>query len=129
MSLEYAKEWVSKAEADRHVAQRCLDEAKSDPGQADIVCFHAQQCAEKYIKTVLVVEGIVFSKIHDLLELVKLMKELKERLNRDDLDNLNKYSVDLRYPGAFAAYSEAEEAVKAMERIVSICDSFLGEVK
>lgn len=129
MSHEYTREWISKAEADRHVARRCLDEAGFSPGQADIACFHAQQCAEKYIKAVLVSRDIIFSKIHDLLELVKLMKELKDKLNRDDLAALNQYSVDSRYPGAATAYSEAEEAFKAMERVVSICDSFLGEVK
>ncbi len=129
MNPEYAREWISKAEADRHVAQRCLEEAKSNPGQADIACFHAQQCAEKYIKTVLVVQNVVFSKIHDLFDLAKRMKELEEKLSPDDLDALNKYSVDSRYPGAFASYAEAEEAVKAMERVVSVCDPFLGEVK
>jgi HEPN domain-containing protein len=129
MSHEYAREWISKAEADRHVAQRCLEEARSSPGQADIACFHAQQCAEKYIKAVLVSRGIIFSKIHDLLELVKLMNELKDKLNRDDLGALNQYSVDSRYPGAFASYAEAEEAVRAMERVIFTCDPFLGEVK
>ncbi len=129
MSHEYVQEWISKAEADRRAAKRSLEEAKSDPGQIDIACFHAQQCAEKYIKAVLVIKGIVFSKIHDLFDLAKSLGDLETRLNPRDMDNLNKYSVDLRYPGAFAAYSEAEEAVNAMERIVSVCKPFLGVVK
>lgn len=30
-------------------------------------CFHAQQCAEKYLKGLLVSRGITFPKAHDLI--------------------------------------------------------------
>jgi len=48
-------EWVHKAEGDFLTAQR---EMKAAPANYDAVCFHAQQCAEKYIKARLVEEGI-----------------------------------------------------------------------
>lgn len=44
-------EWVSKAEGDFLTAGRELRARKSP--NYDAVCFHAQQCAEKYLKAVL----------------------------------------------------------------------------
>jgi len=40
-------EWISKAEGDWTMAQR--ERRAADPVW-DGICFHAQQCAEKYIK-------------------------------------------------------------------------------
>ncbi len=45
------REWVDKAEGDRSTAQRELRVRKSP--NFDAVCFHAQQCAEKYLKALL----------------------------------------------------------------------------
>ena len=41
------REWIRKAEADHHAAVKL--HRGSDPLH-DIVCFHCQQCAEKYLK-------------------------------------------------------------------------------
>ena len=41
------QEWIAKAEEDYLVATR---ELKADPPALDAVCFHAQQCIEKYMK-------------------------------------------------------------------------------
>jgi len=41
-------EWVKKAEGDYVTAQRELRARKSP--NYDASCFHAQQCAEKYLK-------------------------------------------------------------------------------
>ena len=45
---EITVEWVQKAENDLEVAQ--LARWHADEPIADAVCFHAQQCAEKYLK-------------------------------------------------------------------------------
>ena len=44
-------EWVSKAEGDFVTAGRELRARKSP--NYDAVCFHTQQCAEKYLKAIL----------------------------------------------------------------------------
>jgi len=44
------QEWIEKAEGDLKVARR--ETQTADPVY-DAVCFHAQQCAEKYLKAVL----------------------------------------------------------------------------
>jgi HEPN domain-containing protein len=45
------QEWVNKAEADFATAQREIQVTKTP--NYDAVCFHAQQCIEKYLKACL----------------------------------------------------------------------------
>ncbi|MBO9370959.1 MAG: HEPN domain-containing protein [Chloroflexi bacterium] len=60
------EEWVHKAEGDFHTAGREL-RARKMPNY-DAVCFHCQQCAEKYLKAYLQERGQRFPRIHDLIE-------------------------------------------------------------
>jgi HEPN domain-containing protein len=55
-----AREWIIKAENDLKTASHTLKIGKGCP--TDTVCFHAQQCVEKYLKAFLVCKGIDFSK-------------------------------------------------------------------
>lgn len=50
--LTVVREWIVKAEHDLTAAVQILKLGKAAPTEA--VCFHAQQCVEKYLKAVLV---------------------------------------------------------------------------
>ncbi len=63
-------EWVQKAEAD-HAAAQCL--AQSPSALHDAVCFHTQQCIEKYLKAWLQEANTAFRRTHDLEELLDLI--------------------------------------------------------
>src|ERR1700730_14181122 len=76
--------WVRKAEGDWRVAQR--EAAAADPVR-DAVCFHCQQCAEKYLKAFLQELGLSIARIHDLERLLAdllphdaTLKSLRPRL-------------------------------------------------
>jgi HEPN domain-containing protein len=60
--------WVEKAEHDLRNATHTLTLEEDCP--FDTVCFHAQQCVEKYLKALLTLRQIEFSKTHDLTELL-----------------------------------------------------------
>lgn len=120
MSPEYAREWIRKAEADRAAAKWALRLARRRKDQAEIACFHAQQCAEKYLKALLAQKERTVPRTHDLWDLAQRLgkpgwpsRQLKLRLRR-----LNLYAVEIRYPGASADLSEARAGVEAMERVV-----------
>ncbi len=66
------QEWVEKAEADFHVALREFRARKHR--SLDAICFHAQQCAEKYLKARLQEAGISFPKTHSLPMLLNLAR-------------------------------------------------------
>jgi len=64
-----------------------------------IACFHAQQSAEKSIKSVLALNGIEFRRTHDLLALASLLPVdvLPLPLDDDWLIRLTPYAVEFRY--------------------------------
>jgi HEPN domain-containing protein len=72
-------EWLAKAENDLTNAAHTLKLGASCP--TDTVCFHAQQCVEKYLKALLVVEGIDFPKTHDLEATVRAPRSTSRALH------------------------------------------------
>ncbi len=110
-------EWVEKAEGDFQTAERKM-RARKAPNY-DAVCFHAQQCAEKYLKAFLIHRQIPFRPIHDLEVLLGLITPISAdfEFTRDLLLLLNDYAVDIRYPSEFATKDEARAAVKAMRTV------------
>jgi len=105
-------EWIEKAEGDWDSAQREY-RARKRPNY-DSCCFHAQQCAEKYLKARFEEAGIAFSKTHDLIVLLTdvLAVEPNWRVLQQHLAALNIYSVAFRYPGNKASKINAANAVK-----------------
>lgn len=105
------REWVDKAEGDFATAQREL-KVTTDPNY-DAVCFHAQQCVEKYLKAKLQEAGIMFGKTHDLSSLLTLALTVEPswHVMLPDLQMLSAFAVAYRYPGDTADETEANEAV------------------
>ena len=92
------KEWLAKADNDLSRDPHTLKLGESCP--TDTVCFHAQQCVEKYLKAVLIFEGIDFPKTHDLETLVSLIPAAsKPDLSDEEQARLTEYATGARYPG------------------------------
>lgn len=111
------REWVDKAEGDFATARREL--AVEDEPNPDAVCFHAQQCAEKYLKAVLIEHGLGFPKTHDLaiiLSLVEAIEPAWEGL-REDLNALTDRAVEVRYPGNPSEPDDAREAFEIASKV------------
>jgi len=104
-------EWVEKAEGDLATAKREIRVRKAP--NFDAVCFHAQQCAEKYLKALLQEAEIPFGKTHHLIALLDLLLRDSStwELFRPQLQSLNAYSVSIRYPGETADRTAAREAL------------------
>lgn len=85
----------------------------------DVVCNQCQQCAEKYLKALLVRHRKDFPKTHGLTELEELVVKVEPnvRLIHAALDILDPYAVDIRYPGLQATEQQAKEAIKAMKEV------------
>jgi HEPN domain-containing protein len=92
-------EWVAKAEGDFAMVEREA-RARKNPNY-DGLCFHAQQCVEKYLKARLYEADIDFPKTHvlaALLDLVLAVEPLWEPF-REHLIYLTGFAVSFRYPG------------------------------
>jgi HEPN domain-containing protein len=119
-------EWVSKAEGDFVTAGRELRARKSP--NYDAVCFHCQQCAEKYLKAVLQANNVRIPKIHYLLEILALILKFDTSYEflRTDLETLEDYAVHFRYPGEFAEKDQAQAAYQAAKVVREFVRQKLG---
>jgi HEPN domain-containing protein len=94
---ELVSEWLRKADLDLLTVDRlCLE----DPFR-DVVAFHAQQAAEKYLKALLTRHQIEFPKTHELRRLLELLAGAEPQLatSLTDIKWLEPFGVDVRYPG------------------------------
>jgi HEPN domain-containing protein len=74
-----------------------------------LIAYHAQQCAEKYLKAYLVFHVIDFPYTHDIAQLLEMCAahgpwagELR------DAEELTPYAITARYPGEDEEVGEAE---------------------
>ncbi|WP_071527181.1 HEPN domain-containing protein [Nodosilinea nodulosa] len=120
------QEWVDKAEADFGTASREL-QVRQLPNY-DAVCFHTQQCVEKYLKARLLAANIPFPKIHDLTALLTLLNPVEpdwERF-RPALALLTDFAVEVRYPGFSADQEVAEEMYELCAEVRQAVRQSLG---
>ena len=120
------RDWVVKAEEDYETARLLVRKRKQN--LSNPVCFHAQQCAEKYLKAFLIFHRIPFPKTHDLLDLLELAKQADPTLEllRPDLAHLEPYAVEFRYPGEFATRGDAKRSVQVATHVRGALRERLG---
>ncbi len=70
MPDETSTEWVQIAEMDYQGARDLVRRRRNL--LPDLVCWHSQQCAEKYLKAFLVRHRVAFAYTHNLTGLLKL---------------------------------------------------------
>lgn len=104
---ETARRWVGKAENDLRTAECVL--ALCDDCPMDTVCFHCQQCAEKYLKALLIATGVDFPRTRGLVLLRNMgARNTPLTLQPEDVQPLNRYSIEARYPGDWDPIDRAE---------------------
>ncbi|PYJ49808.1 MAG: DNA-binding protein [Verrucomicrobia bacterium] len=98
------------------------------PCELKAVCFHAQQCAEKYLKALLTERNVRFPKMRHLPTLLDLLVPvcLDAEACREDLSSLAPFAVDLRYPGGKVNLQTADVAWRTCGRIRSFIRPQLG---
>src|SRR5438105_15787109 len=97
MRVETA-EWVEKAEGDWHTSGREL--GTTEFPNYDAVCFHAQQCAAKYLKALLTERNVRFPKMRHLPTLLDSLVPVcpDAEASRADSSSLAPSPAHLRYP-------------------------------
>ena len=94
---DIAKEWFKIAEADLSSAE-FLQNMQSVP--TEIICYHCQQSAEKYLKGFLALNSEKIKRTHDLVILNKECRKYDEDFEaiEEDCLMLTDYGVNIRYP-------------------------------
>ncbi len=124
MPPEKVSAWIRKAENDLLAVDNNLG-AERVP--FDVVCYHCQQAAEKYLKALLVSLGAQPPRTHDLLALLQESRTYLTTPPRDTVEKacaiLNPYGVEVRYPDdqsdpTAEDSSEARQAAEAVRQWV-----------
>jgi HEPN domain-containing protein len=126
--LRPVRQWIAKAENDLRNAVHTLTIDEECP--FDTICFHAQQCAEKYLKGYLVLQQVAFPRTHDLVVLLRLASGAGLRgLRAGDVQPLNRYIVEARYPGDWDPIdrNEAEQTVAQARKVREAVRAHLPE--
>ncbi len=111
--------WVEKAENDYHVARHSF---QVEPLPADVICFHVQQCIEKYAKAFLQEQEIPVeyadSKMASLhLDCASADPDFESY--RNDFEQLDQFGIETLYPGHWASQQDVHEASAILERVRS----------
>jgi HEPN domain-containing protein len=119
------REWVRKAEAD-HVYARSGIHSKTP--LHDGVCFHCQQCVEKYLKALLEERGRTVPRTHNLDDILNLLLADYSTLRslRRGLVFLTRFAVETRYPGESASKRQAQAALRWAGRVRAAARTLLG---
>lgn len=105
-----AEEWVRNAEEDYAMMKRAQDPTP----YPNSICFHAQQCIEKYLKAWLQAANLPVPRTHDLEELLRLSIQTRPawRTWQTAFSAFRPFAVDTRYPGHAATTADAQHALQ-----------------
>ena len=109
-------EWIQKAEGDYTIMHQ--NYYSSNPIH-DAICFHAQQCVEKYLKAWLQEANIPFTRTHDLERLLSLIIPTLPDWEawQADFSTISEHTVDFRYPGKAATAADVQDAIRTCVRV------------
>jgi HEPN domain-containing protein len=110
-------EWFDIANKDLESAQFLKN---MHPAPLEIICYHCQQSAEKYLKGYMVYQDEKIIRTHDLLVLNKKCQKYNTDFSKieDECLRLTDYGVNVRYPFHFdLTESDMELAIKDATKI------------
>lgn len=111
-NIKKAAQWAVYAEEDMRYAEHGMKLVPDTPYR--LVAYHAQQCAEKYLKAFLILNGIDFPYTHNISALLELCADVADWTDTlSDAEELTQYAVTVRYPGEDEAV-ERDEAARAI---------------
>lgn len=96
-NMELANEWFNIAGADLESA---IFLQNMKPVPIEIICYHCQQSAEKFLKGYIAYHSGEISKTHDLLQINKLCKAYDQRFSQieEQCLRLTDFGVTVRSP-------------------------------
>jgi len=108
---------IDKAERDLKAAEVLLKNEEADFHSRNI-CFHCQQCVEKYLKAYLIHKDVHAPRTHDLLYLLELCSDFDDHFKTFELVGFSSFGVDIRYERPVPILDEARESLQSTYQIV-----------
>lgn len=125
-NLDIANEWFKIAEIDFETA-KFLQNMKPMP--LEIICYHSQQCVEKYLKGFIALNGGQKTKTHDLVLLNKICQTYNSIFKEIDNDciELTDYGVQMRYPFHLEIdTNDVKKAIESSQKVIELIKKLIG---
>ena len=107
-----AKQWMIYGDEDLRLARHALTLLSGCPYR--LIAYHAQQCAEKYLKAYLVYHRIDFPYTHNISRLLELCEENSGWPSKiREAEELTPFAITARYPGEDEKVTK-KEALRAV---------------
>ena len=108
-----AKQWMIYGHEDLRLARHALTLLSGCPYR--LIAYHAQQCAEKYLKAYLVCHRIDFPYTHNISRLLELCEESSRWPEKIyEAEELTPFAITARYPGEDERVTK-KEALRAVD--------------
>lgn len=115
--LKEFEKWIQKAESDLTIVEKDII---TDSPVTDVLCFHCQQAAEKYLKAYLVFRDQIPERTHLIERLLNICAKFDLEFEKlSDAVLLTTYAVELRYPDDlyFPTLTETKKALKLAKKV------------
>lgn len=115
---ENINEWLRFSNMDLDSAKYLLE--NMHPAPLEVICYHCQQAAEKFIKAVIISFDIEIEKTHDLVRLINILRKSTEipEIIVDSAEMLTQFATKSRYPQSFSVDErQTRNAILHAERI------------
>ncbi len=121
MTEERIKKWLVSANNDYIAAGNLLFVSK-EKVITNVVCFLAQQSAEKFLKSFLIFKSEPFPKTHNLELLIEKCSRLNPEFPDIDAGRLTSYNISMRYPDEFRipTIEEAKESYNTAKTVRNV---------
>jgi HEPN domain-containing protein len=126
---EVANEWFQFGKTDLEAAKFLT---KMHPLPIEVICYHCQQSAEKYLKGYIAFNGSSIAKTHDLVILNKTCKNYSDNFRDidDECIELVAYGVQVRYPYELEVNEQdMKTALICAEKIAKFIEDAINEIK
>jgi HEPN domain-containing protein len=125
---DFINEWLSLGNDDLRVAEHSFS---LYPIPREMICYHCEQAAEKYLKAYLLFCGIEPPRTHDLQTLCRLCEKKDGSFSelRSDCSDLTKYAVHIRYPFEIEIEdSDAHKAITETKHVIGAVSGLIGHL-
>ncbi len=122
--MNIAIEWIKAAYSDIAV----MKDIVNNDIVTHMTAFHAQQCIEKSLKSILEYHNQTVPKKHDILMLKDLVQSYISIENEDILDDINDLYIDSRYPSSFGLLPNGKPTLEDAKEFYKFALEIFSEV-
>ena len=120
------RQWMDYADDDLRLAEHGLKMESGCPFR--LIAYHAQQCAEKYLKAFLVYQREDFPYTHNISTLLELCRKHADWVgSMEQTEILTAYAITTQYPGQDepVTLTDAQQAVEKAKQVESTLKTLL----